>query len=208
MAERAGDARRELIAAIDRALSVGPGEFRASGAAIIDSCNCIADYFYGSADPDRTLWRSLFIRVLTEGPWAGKTMNPIGSKLVEVAGRRNWTAEMAFAREQLERLAAGQPVDAPSARDREGSCYIATAVYGSYDCPEVRVLRRFRDETLLKIKGGPTFVRLYHSIAPILVRCGGPRLHRVARPPLDALIGHLRRNGVDDCPYLDGPSHR
>ena len=27
-------------------------------------------------------------------------------------------------------------------------CYIATCVYGSYDCPQVWVLRRFCDETL------------------------------------------------------------
>ena len=26
-----------------------------------------------------------------------------------------------------------------------GGCYVATAVYGSYDCPEVWVLRRYRD---------------------------------------------------------------
>ncbi|MFR9028073.1 MAG: DUF2726 domain-containing protein [Clostridium sp.] len=29
-------------------------------------------------------------------------------------------------------------------------CYIATAVYGSYDCPQVWVLRRFRDQILEK----------------------------------------------------------
>ncbi|MDR0918559.1 MAG: hypothetical protein LBM93_04840 [Oscillospiraceae bacterium] len=29
-----------------------------------------------------------------------------------------------------------------------GRCYIATAVYGSYDCPEVWTLRRFRDYIL------------------------------------------------------------
>ena len=31
-----------------------------------------------------------------------------------------------------------------------GACYIATAVYGSYDCPQVWVLRRFRAEVLLQ----------------------------------------------------------
>lgn len=29
-----------------------------------------------------------------------------------------------------------------------GGCYVATAVYGSYDCPQVWTLRRFRDNTL------------------------------------------------------------
>ena len=29
-----------------------------------------------------------------------------------------------------------------------GGCYVATAVYGSYDCPQVWTLRRYRDDTL------------------------------------------------------------
>lgn len=31
-----------------------------------------------------------------------------------------------------------------------GGCYIATAVYGSYDCPHVWILRRYRDSVLSK----------------------------------------------------------
>ena len=31
-------------------------------------------------------------------------------------------------------------------------CYVATAVYGSYDCPEVWTLRRYRDDTLYSSK--------------------------------------------------------
>ena len=30
-------------------------------------------------------------------------------------------------------------------RRKNNGCYVATCVYGSYDCPEVWVLRRFRD---------------------------------------------------------------
>ena len=36
-----------------------------------------------------------------------------------------------------------ESIDNPS----NGACYVATAVYGSYDCPEVWTLRRFRDYT-------------------------------------------------------------
>ena len=28
---------------------------------------------------------------------------------------------------------------------KKGGCYVATAVYGSYDCPQVWTLRRVRD---------------------------------------------------------------
>ena len=47
-----------------------------------------------------------------------------------------------------------------------GACFIATAVYGDYDHPQVRVLRRFRDEVLLKSAAGRRFVRWYYRVGP------------------------------------------
>ena len=44
------------------------------------------------------------------------------------------------------------------ASQKEG-CYIATCVYGSYDCPQVRLLRRFRDEHMKKTPAGRIFIR-------------------------------------------------
>lgn len=49
-------------------------------------------------------------------------------------------------------------------------CYIATAVYGSYDAPETIVLRRFRDEQLLKNYFGRLFVKTYYSLSPPVAR--------------------------------------
>lgn len=51
-----------------------------------------------------------------------------------------------------------------------GGCYIATAVYGSYDAPEVIVLRKFRDNYLLHRCWGKLFVKVYYTISPFLVR--------------------------------------
>jgi hypothetical protein len=45
-------------------------------------------------------------------------------------------------------------------------CYVATMVYGSYDAPEVMVLRRFRDDTLSHSKAGRAFIRWYYSWSP------------------------------------------
>lgn len=42
-----------------------------------------------------------------------------------------------------------------------GGCYIATCVYGSYDCPQVWTLRRFRDYTLDETWYGRLFIRCY-----------------------------------------------
>ena len=56
-----------------------------------------------------------------------------------------------------------QPLQQPE--QKEG-CYIATAVYGSYDAPEVIVLRRFRDESLKKSALGRAFIRAYYKFSP------------------------------------------
>ncbi len=56
---------------------------------------------------------------------------------------------------------------------QSGACYVATAVYGSYDCPEVWVLRRFRDCNLAKSPAGRAFIRFYYATSPALVQiCG------------------------------------
>lgn len=55
---------------------------------------------------------------------------------------------------------------------REG-CYIATAVYGSYEHPQVWKLRRFRDTYLAKSKVGRVFICSYYRVSPPLaIRVG------------------------------------
>ena len=44
----------------------------------------------------------------------------------------------------------------------KGGCYVATAVYGSYDCPEVWTLRRYRDYSLAETWYGRAFIKLYY----------------------------------------------
>ncbi|OPY70507.1 MAG: hypothetical protein A4E57_00510 [Syntrophorhabdaceae bacterium PtaU1.Bin034] len=51
-----------------------------------------------------------------------------------------------------------------------GRCFIATAAYGSYLAPEVRILRKFRDKYLMTTCIGRWFVRHYYSFSPPFAR--------------------------------------
>jgi len=89
--------------------------------------------------------------------------------------------------------------------ETSNGCYLATAVYGSYDCPEVWVLRRFRDYTLAETWYGRIFIRIYYAISPILVRWFGKIewFKIMFRTPLNTFVNKLRSNGVDNTPYED-----
>lgn len=79
-----------------------------------------------------------------------------------------------------------------SASSGEG-CYLATCVYGAYDAPEVRTLRRFRDEILKKHALGRVFIRYYYAISPHLVRRFGKKawFHHFWRKRLNGLVSWL-----------------
>ena len=84
-------------------------------------------------------------------------------------------------------------------------CYVATAVYGSYDCPEVWTLRRFRDQVLAKTWYGRLFIHLYYAVSPTAVRLFGgmPWFQSFWRSRLDDMTARLQENGFASTPYED-----
>ena len=84
-------------------------------------------------------------------------------------------------------------------------CYIATAVYGSYDCREVWTLRRFRDQVLAKSLPGRWFISAYYPVSPTVVRLFGRRkwFNAMWRGILDRFVARLRRKGISDQRYYD-----
>lgn len=89
--------------------------------------------------------------------------------------------------------------------NRTQGCYIATAVYGSYDCPEVWTLRRFRDYTLDENLLGRIFIKIYYATSPTLVKWFGQSnvFKSLLRNGLDRLVTALQRKGYEDTPYND-----
>ena len=52
--------------------------------------------------------------------------------------------------------------------DAHGFCFVATAAFGDYDHPQVRLLREFRDRVLLTSAFGRGFTRTYYRYSPPL----------------------------------------
>ena len=86
-----------------------------------------------------------------------------------------------------------------------GGCYVATAVYGSYDCPQVWTLRRYRDYTLAETLRGRAFIKTYYAISPTLVRWFGETawFKKLWRDKLDRMVTTLNARGIEDTPYID-----
>lgn len=84
-------------------------------------------------------------------------------------------------------------------------CYIATCIYGSYDCPQVWTLRRFRDYTLDKTWYGRMFIKCYYVVSPALVKWFGAKkwFKKFWKSKLDMMVSDLNSKGVDNTYYHD-----
>ena len=90
-------------------------------------------------------------------------------------------------------------------KEAQKGCYVATAVYGSYDCPQVWTLRRYRDYSLARTWYGRAFIRTYYTISPTLVKWFGHTswFKKMWRGKLDRMVNSLQDKGYDSTPYDD-----
>lgn len=107
--------------------------------------------------------------------------------------------------EKIRKYEPHYSVPAIKIKQKKKGCYIATCVYGSYNCPQVWTLRRFRDNTLAASWYGRVFIRAYYFFSPILVAWFGHTywFKWFWRRKLDKMVNTLQKNGVDDSPYED-----
>ena len=96
-------------------------------------------------------------------------------------------------------------VETSNGTTSSGGCYVATCVYGSYDCPEVWTLRRYRDDTLGSTWYGRLFIRLYYAISPTIVKWFGETkwFKKMWKGKLDRMVKNLQEKGVESTPYKD-----
>lgn len=93
----------------------------------------------------------------------------------------------------------------PTSKSSGGACYIATAVYGSYDCPEVWTLRRYRDYYLASFTLGRLLIKAYYFTSPKIIRlCGSNNLFICLwKRRLDKLVSRLWAEGYSSDRYYD-----
>ncbi len=86
-----------------------------------------------------------------------------------------------------------------------GGCYVATAVYGSYDCPEVWTLRRYRDYELDATWYGRAFIKTYYAISPTIVKWFGDTewFKKLWKGKLDKMVAKLQEQGYENTRYND-----
>ena len=93
--------------------------------------------------------------------------------------------------------------------EKKKGCYIATCIYGTYDCPSVWTLRRFRDSVLDRHWYGRMFIFFYYQISPLLIRLFGKNalFHSLGKRYLDQLVQYLQKQGFQNTPYQDDCCH-
>lgn len=117
--------------------------------------------------------------------------------------------DVTYEDDSMERYTSSELTDENAANSSNssssGGCYVATCVYGSYDCPQVWTLRRYRDDTLGSTWYGRLFIRTYYAISPTLVKWFGNTnwFKKLWKGKLDRMVAKLQNNGVEDTPYED-----
>lgn len=88
-------------------------------------------------------------------------------------------------------------------------CYIASCVYGSYDCPQVWILRRYRDNHLGSSCFGRLFIKVYYTFSPLLVKLFGKTkwFKAIWKKYLDKKVQKLKNLGYESSPYNDKKWH-
>lgn len=92
-----------------------------------------------------------------------------------------------------------------SKKYKKNGCYIATCVYGTYNCPELWILRRYRDYKLSSSWYGRLFVSFYYTVSPMLVKLFGKSVwfKSVCGRLIKRKIKKLTEQGYPDTPYED-----
>ena len=146
--------------------------------------------------------------------WTSYGVNPeyIKGRIYEILSKLPVTRVHHFSQVQPDAQPDAQPNGQPTVTyitqlpvKKKNGCYIATCVYGSYDCPEVWVLRRYRDNTLDNNFFGKAFIKFYYILSPTIVKLFGEQnwFIRAFKAILNKIVNKLQTKGIENTPYND-----
>jgi hypothetical protein len=75
-------------------------------------------------------------------------------------------------------------------------CFIATAAYGTPMAEEINVLRKWRDENLMKSAPGRLFVNIYYMTSPPIASLisKSDKIRSLTRKLLTPIVNHFNNN--------------
>jgi len=128
-------------------------------------CNSAFDSYYGYEDKYGNSGP------ITKASIMQDTINKYAARAIQYAPPAQAESYRQAIKEELDfidRARSGE-FDKTDSKGKSG-CYIATAVYGSYTCPEVVALRRYRDDYLAKRAWGRAFIKAYYALSPSMAK--------------------------------------
>jgi hypothetical protein len=154
---------------------------------VVAEVNNIQSVISNTYDNVRKLSALLLLKEKVNEAWEVTTMIGNMDLVPEFRSRYNTNkSSLSNLRSQLSQFGASRP--------SSGGCYIATLVYGSYEHPQVIVLRGFRDNVLNKYTAGRKFITFYYKHSPNWVEKMKDKetLNKAIRIILNAIIKLLK----------------
>ena len=166
---------------------------------LLNDCSGIAQLFYAFGDAVYQHFQNIYGASIAAPSWA----SGINYQKLTISYKKNKYQDeqkMAFYANKVRMF---NPYYALPATKK--GCYVATSIYGSYDCNEVWVLRRYRDYHLDTNYFGKLFIKVYYKISPTIVKYFGDYklFKKIGRKYLDKFVIKLKEKGYSDKPYND-----
>ena len=149
---------------------------------------------------------SYYIQITNKRNWnTYNTGGLIDIRRIYVYDREGYLTQLLQNDSKIQQYDSSYQIHSAQIGSAKTGCYIATAVYGSYDCPQVWTLRRYRDIVLKSSALGRTFIAVYYAISPTLVRTFSKSVvvKKIWRSILNPMVKRLNEKGFSNNPYTD-----
>lgn len=167
---------------------------------VVTKAISITNIYYTFGDKAIEILGDEFKKIATQSWKNGVAMH---TDFFHLIGNKN--QNRVIINQYVDKIKANDPSYKQPSKKRGRGCYVATSVYGSYDCPEVWTLRRFRDNILSNHILGRAFIKSYYATSPTLVKYLGDKkiFNMIFEPILNKFVKKLNEKGIESTYYVD-----